>query len=217
MDSGPSMSVPFAHYDPDSSSWRTSQLSLLEDSGSSSPTFTRAGSMRSGRLYERPTLVQRIVGSDCSSSRLLPTATCSDIYTANLGSTQQKPGSMYSVTLPQAVTRMLPEPLLKTPTSNLGSNGGSQHPDKRKAGGHGPSLQDEVEHLLPTAVTTDSFGARNRTSGRTNSDSKHHDGVTLSDVVWMQAGRTGESSTALSDGGNELSDGSHQPLLWADD
>ena len=40
--------------------------------------------------------------------------------------------------------------LLKTPTSNLGTNGGSQHPDKRKAGGHGPTLADEVEWLLPT-------------------------------------------------------------------
>jgi DNA (cytosine-5)-methyltransferase 1 len=40
--------------------------------------------------------------------------------------------------------------LLKTPTANLGSNGGTQHPDKRKAGGHGPTLADEVEWLLPT-------------------------------------------------------------------
>ena len=40
--------------------------------------------------------------------------------------------------------------LLRTPTSQLAVNGGSQHPDKRKAGGHGPTLADEVEHLLPT-------------------------------------------------------------------
>lgn len=40
--------------------------------------------------------------------------------------------------------------LLKTPTSQLAVNGGSQHPEKRKAGGHGPTLADEVEHLLPT-------------------------------------------------------------------
>lgn len=33
----------------------------------------------------------------------LPTPTVSDIYTGNLKSTQQKPGSMHSVTLPQAV------------------------------------------------------------------------------------------------------------------
>lgn len=45
-------------------------------------------------------------------------------------------------------------PLLKTPTSNLAVNGGSQHPDKRKAGGHGPTLADEVEHLLPTPTAT---------------------------------------------------------------
>lgn len=44
--------------------------------------------------------------------------------------------------------------LLKTPTQQLGVNGGSQHPDKRKAGGHGPTLADEVEHLLLPTVTT---------------------------------------------------------------
>ncbi len=41
-------------------------------------------------------------------------------------------------------------------------NGGSQHPEKRKRGGHGPTLADEVEHLLPTPVTADSRGTRNR-------------------------------------------------------
>jgi hypothetical protein len=46
-------------------------------------------------------------------------------------------------------------PLLKTPTSNLGANGGSQHPDKRKRGGHGPNLADEVEWLLPTPKASD--------------------------------------------------------------
>jgi DNA (cytosine-5)-methyltransferase 1 len=44
---------------------------------------------------------------------------------------------------------------LKTPTSQLAVNGGSQHPDKRKAGGHGPTLADEVEHLLPTPAVND--------------------------------------------------------------
>lgn len=47
------------------------------------------------------------------------------------------------------------EPLLKTPTANLGSNGGSQHPARRRAGGHGPTLADEVEHLLPTPRASD--------------------------------------------------------------
>lgn len=46
-------------------------------------------------------------------------------------------------------------PLLKTPTSNLGANGGSQHPAKRKQGGHGPNLADEIEWLLPTPKASD--------------------------------------------------------------
>jgi len=40
----------------------------------------------------------------------LPTPTVSDTFTANLKSSQQKPGSMHSVTLPQAA-KMLPTPL----------------------------------------------------------------------------------------------------------
>ncbi|MGW6535237.1 DNA (cytosine-5-)-methyltransferase [Streptomyces sp. NPDC055051] len=40
------------------------------------------------------------------------------------------------------------EKLLKTPTANLGRNGAPQHPDKRKKGGHGPTLEDEVCFLL---------------------------------------------------------------------
>ncbi len=58
-------------------------------------------------------------------------------------------------------------PLLKTPTANLGVNGGSQHPDKRKAGGHGPTLADEVEHLLPTPTAADGDRA-STTFGRGN-------------------------------------------------
>lgn len=47
-------------------------------------------------------------------------------------------------------------PLLKTPNANLAINGGSQHPDKRKSGGHGPTLADEVEWLLPSPKASDS-------------------------------------------------------------
>lgn len=45
--------------------------------------------------------------------------------------------------------------LLKTPNANLATNGGSQHPDKRKAGGHGPTLADETEWLLPSPKASD--------------------------------------------------------------
>ncbi|MFF3257835.1 DNA (cytosine-5-)-methyltransferase [Streptomyces sp. NPDC002932] len=56
--------------------------------------------------------------------------------------------------------------LLKTPTSNIGHNGGSQHPAKRKSGGHGPNLSDEVEWLLPTPKTSDGIkGSPNQRHG----------------------------------------------------
>ncbi|MER7047576.1 hypothetical protein ABT391_22265 [Streptomyces jumonjinensis] len=56
--------------------------------------------------------------------------------------------------------------LLKTPTSNIGKNGGSQHPAKRKQGGHGPNLADEVEWLLPTPKASDGIkGSPNQRHG----------------------------------------------------
>ncbi|GAA2563957.1 hypothetical protein GCM10010295_62620 [Streptomyces intermedius] len=60
-----------------------------------------------------------------------------------------------------------PGTLLKTPTSNIGKNGGSQHPSKRKSGGHGPNLADEVEWLLlPTPKASDGIkGSPNQRHG----------------------------------------------------
>lgn len=51
--------------------------------------------------------------------------------------------------LPGHVVHCLP--LMKTPTAQLGRNGAAQHPEKRKRGGHGPTLDDEVSFLLPHA------------------------------------------------------------------
>ncbi len=59
-----------------------------------------------------------------------------------------------------------PGTLLKTPTSNIGKNGG-RHPSKRKSGGHGPNLADEVEWLLlPTPKASDGIkGSPNQRHG----------------------------------------------------
>jgi hypothetical protein len=58
--------------------------------------------------------------------------------------------------------------LLKTPTAQLAVNGGSQPPEKRKAGGHGPTLADQVEHeLLPTPTAREK-GGRNARHGDTS-------------------------------------------------
>ena len=57
--------------------------------------------------------------------------------------------------------------LLPTPTSNLGSNGGPQDPDKRRAGGHSVSIEDAVHglQLLPTPRATN---MENRQNGLTD-------------------------------------------------
>ena len=63
-------------------------------------------------------------------------------------------GELFEHPTPERHTIAPDSSLLRTATAQLGTNGGSQHPDKRKAGGHGPTLADEVEHLLPTPKAT---------------------------------------------------------------
>lgn len=56
----------FARFDPDTSSWRTWQLSFVEDSAMSSPTWPRSGMTRSGTAYRLPPSVLPIAASACS-------------------------------------------------------------------------------------------------------------------------------------------------------
>jgi hypothetical protein len=118
---------------------------LDDDRGStlSSPTLPASGSMRNGRVYERPTSAPHTGGNAGSASH----------------------------------------GLLKTPTAQLAVNGGSQHPDKRKAGGHGPTLADEVEHLLPTPDTGMSPNGHGRRGGR--SGNGRQSGASLDAVAKM--------------------------------
>jgi hypothetical protein len=63
-----------AKYDPDTSSWRTAQCSLLEDLNESLATLPRSGMTRNGLLWELPMLGQ--ITSETESGLLLPTPTC---------------------------------------------------------------------------------------------------------------------------------------------
>ena len=72
---GPRCSGSLASYDPAISSWRTCQLSLFEDSTSSSVTLPRSGSMRNGTVYEHATSVPRM---SASASGLWPTPVAHD-------------------------------------------------------------------------------------------------------------------------------------------
>ena len=61
--SGLTSSDWFARYDPEASSWRTSQVSFMEELNTFSETWPRSGSMRNGQVFERQTLVRPIVES----------------------------------------------------------------------------------------------------------------------------------------------------------
>ncbi|WP_245687640.1 hypothetical protein [Streptacidiphilus griseoplanus] len=97
--------------------------------------------MHDGQCFAPATSERLTAGNASSSPRGLPTPKARDAKGPDPGRED----------LGHAVT------LLKTPTSNLGTIGGSQHPDKRRAGGHGPNLSDEIEHLhlLPTPRASD--------------------------------------------------------------
>lgn len=66
----------FARYDREASSWKTSQASFMEELNTFSDRWPRSGSMRSGLLYERPTLVRPTDGIGSSS---WPTVTTQEI------------------------------------------------------------------------------------------------------------------------------------------
>ena len=83
--------------------------------------------------------------------------------------------------------------LLRTPTAQLAVNGGSQHPEKRKAGGHGPTLADEVEHLLPTPTTTQRGPDANRET-REGAGPNLHNAVALLPTPSVALATGGQSS-----------------------
>lgn len=69
--------------------------------------------------------------------------------------------------------------LLPTPKASDGYHGG---PNMRGSSGD-LALPAVAMSLLPTPTVNDSRGGRNATAGRSDPDSRHHDGWTLSDVA----------------------------------
>lgn len=173
--SGRTSSTPFAYYDPNTRSLRTSQGTLALGLTECSPTLPRSGSMRNGELFERPTLALPTDESGCSS--LLPTPSA---MVANDGETPRtwlerrervkvtaNNGNGMGMPLTIAV-QLLPTPLsrdYKGPPGGRFNDGNLCH----------------VVVLLPTPTAADSRGTRNATANR-SPNSSHHTGQTLTDV-----------------------------------
>jgi hypothetical protein len=105
--SGPRSPGWFAKFDPASSSWRTSQRSLLaEVSEMYSDRWPRAGTMRNGTVFELPKSAHRISGSGSSS---WPTATAQDSASSGAAAYSTEGGRHSGTTLTDAA-RTWPTP-----------------------------------------------------------------------------------------------------------
>jgi hypothetical protein len=121
-ENGPASSSPsrasFATYDPATCSWRTSQHSLFEDSTPFSGRWPTSGSMRSGAVYERPTLARHMAaiggGASPGTASCWPTPVANDdnkSLEAHLAMKQRMPGGPRStVTSLQVFAKAWPTP-----------------------------------------------------------------------------------------------------------
>lgn len=160
------MPNPLATWNPDRDCWETEVVDIFGHSDVYSETWPTSGMTRNGVAYALPTWEPHTTASGCSSSppaEMFRTPAAAEAEGGALSPerarvenrTLRLTGQILDMVAPEQMSdawKATPMPVLKTPTSQLAVNGGSQHPDKRRAGGHGPTLADEVEHLLPTPV-----------------------------------------------------------------
>ena len=140
MDFGSVTQTPFATYDPGSSSWRTWEPSLFEDSTSFSGRWPKSGTTLDGRAYELPSSALPTNATGCSSSVSLGTPSARAAKGAN------------SVRVASGDTRGLLEnqvATLPTPQARDGNHGGPQ--GKRFLN---PERSNALA-LIPTPVVND--------------------------------------------------------------
>lgn len=162
--SGTTSPKPFAYFDRDSSSWRTSPPSPDEDSTEYSGTWPRSGTTRGGCAFELPKLEQPTteIGGSASPS-LLPTPLARD-WKAGTGSPHGKmsrPLSEVALLLP---AEPLPARMLPTPTASNPNDGESlasweerrQKNLAKKINGNGQGMPLGIAvKLLPTPRASD--------------------------------------------------------------
>lgn len=141
---GQSMPVSLASFDPVSSLWKTSQLSLAGDLEPFSETWPRSGMMRSGTAYRLPPLVP---ATEEIASGLLPTPTASSYGTCQ-GGAAGRTGPVRP-----SLQTMAAKDLWPTPTASLGTNAGLVSPAKAREGG---TLVEAVSaRMWPTPAARD--------------------------------------------------------------
>ena len=148
--SGPTSYAPFARWDRDSQSWRTSEATSLWDLELSSLTLPAWGGLRDGELCEHPT-PERLTSAPAFSS--LPTPSANDTTGAEDQAQRQNRGAG------GPMLRDLPT-LLPTPTKGDGEGGGKRagvtwESTTKSTGNGGASRLRDVVSLLPTPAVND--------------------------------------------------------------
>ena len=163
--------------------------------------------VRAARVERARAKHGRPFGESLSSAvgQLLPTPSTLDSIEARTtygGGNPTLQGAVGGVSDVDAARHERAGRLLPTPVSQPSGNTPEEHLRKKPGRDVVTDLSIIAENglfatggrLLPTPVVTDSFGARNETSGR-QPDSQHHSGRTLGDVVWL--GAWGEYGPAI--------------------
>ena len=189
--SGPTSYAPFARWDRDSQSWRTSEATSLWDLELSSLTLPAWGGLRDGELCEHPTPERLTSGLDYLS---LPTPTVDDASnitrasgcynsltrTATMLPTPRAtdgpkggPGQVNGRGVPDSLPAI--SALLPTPAVNDMGEGKTLEwwddwaPRQKAADGrpapHGRSLAIKAQRLLPTPSAADGMGGHASRSG----------------------------------------------------
>ena len=203
MDFGSVTQTPFATYDPGSSSWRTWEPSLFEDSTSFSGRWPKSGTTLDGRAYELPSSALPTNATGCSSSVSLGTPSARAAKGANSvrvasGDTRGLLENQIAAHLstPRTTDSQGPglhgdggmdlrtavrENLLPTPRSQNGE------PRNNKVWARPLDQPQNLENalaLLPTPMAGDAKSARNSTATRTKiPPSGVHAGDTLTDIL----------------------------------
>lgn len=195
---------PLATWNPERDCWETGVEDIFGHSDVYSETWPTSGMTRNGVAYALPTWAPHTTASASSSSPPAKTFRTPAAAEAEGGPRDRnRPGA--TMRLSDQVREEMEDGnlrVLKTPTSQLAVNGGSQHPEKRKAGGHGPTLADEVEHLLPTPKAGDGEFSSGSTTGRPVEKSTHLGTRALLIAGQLEHRRTGAPTPPPSTGGS---------------
>lgn len=142
---GSSMPASFASFDPDGSSWKTSQVCLVSGLEPFSGTWPRSGTMRRGNAYQLLPLAPLTVATDCGSWDMLPTPSAVN-YGSNQGGTAGRVGKIRP-----SLETMARKDLWPTPRASPNENRQLKPTPSQLAGTHGRSLAAAVNLAPPAA------------------------------------------------------------------